>query len=183
MTKFSLFCDGTEISNVGAGRHSNMAAVGNNKSILCSPQNSLVIFTFKVVQENYIGCILKPISETSQYDLLTNTELRFEDMDFIFEWWKQYFTNECREWVKYWFQHPLSILYKKVWYNIYIYIYMNLIKKKLRIFFIVVFSSNLASSRKAALLTDFLRFWRTFLPWEVRWVNDFYVNLLHPLFY
>ena len=42
MTKFSLFCDGTEISNVGAGRHSNMAAdghsntvaVGNNKSIL-----------------------------------------------------------------------------------------------------------------------------------------------------
>ena len=31
------------------GGHSNMAAVGNNKSILWSPQNSLVIFMFKVV--------------------------------------------------------------------------------------------------------------------------------------
>ena len=27
-------CDGTEISNMAAGGHSNMAAVGNNKSIL-----------------------------------------------------------------------------------------------------------------------------------------------------
>ena len=41
-------CDSTKISNMAAGGHSNMAAVGNNKSILWSPQNSLVIFTFKV---------------------------------------------------------------------------------------------------------------------------------------
>ena len=27
-----------------------------------------------------------------------------EDMDFIFEWWKQYFTNERTEWVKYCFR-------------------------------------------------------------------------------
>ena len=28
---------------------------------------------------------------------------RREDMTFIFEWWKQYFTNERSEWVKYCF--------------------------------------------------------------------------------
>ena len=32
-----------------------MAAVGNNKNILWSPQNSLVIFTFKVDEENILG--------------------------------------------------------------------------------------------------------------------------------
>jgi hypothetical protein len=30
---------------------------------------------------------------------------RCEDMNFIFEWWKQYFTNERSEWVKYCFYH------------------------------------------------------------------------------
>ena len=44
-----LFCDATEISNMAAGGHSNMAAVGNDKIILWSPQNSLMIFTFEVV--------------------------------------------------------------------------------------------------------------------------------------
>ena len=36
MTKFSRsdFCDATEIPNMAGGGHSNMAAVGNNKSIL-----------------------------------------------------------------------------------------------------------------------------------------------------
>ena len=58
MTKFSLFpfCDGTEISNMAAGGHSNMAAVGNNKIILSIPQNSLVIFAhffqFKVFEKS-----------------------------------------------------------------------------------------------------------------------------------
>jgi hypothetical protein len=28
---------------------------------------------------------------------------RHKDMTFIFEWWKQYFTNERSEWVKYCF--------------------------------------------------------------------------------
>ena len=37
-----------------------MAAVDNNESILGSPQNTIVIFTFKVVEGN-----------TLQYDLLT----------------------------------------------------------------------------------------------------------------
>ena len=41
--------------NMAAGGHSNMAAAGNNKSILWSPQNSLVIFTFKVVWENILA--------------------------------------------------------------------------------------------------------------------------------
>ena len=55
MTKFSpFFCDAIEISNMAAG-HSNMAAVGNNKGILWSPQNSLVIFTFKVVEGNMLA--------------------------------------------------------------------------------------------------------------------------------
>ena len=57
---------------MAAGGYSNMAAVGNSKSILLSPKHSLVIFTFKVVEGNNI---LKPISEASQYDLFTNTEL------------------------------------------------------------------------------------------------------------
>ena len=43
--------------NMAAVGHSNMATVGNNKSIQGSPQNSLVIFTFKVVKGN-IDCIL-----------------------------------------------------------------------------------------------------------------------------
>ena len=30
---------------------------------------------------------------------------RCEDMNFIFKWWKQYFTNERSEWVKYCFHH------------------------------------------------------------------------------
>ena len=50
MIKFPLlFCDATEISN--------MAAVGNNKSILGSSQNSLVMFTctFKVVAWNILA--------------------------------------------------------------------------------------------------------------------------------
>ena len=47
MPKFPLlFCDATEISNMAAGGHSKMAAVGNSKMILWTPQNSLVIFTF-----------------------------------------------------------------------------------------------------------------------------------------
>ena len=45
MSKFPLpFCDTTEISDMAASGHSNMAVVGNNKSILLSPQNSLVIY-------------------------------------------------------------------------------------------------------------------------------------------
>ena len=40
------------------------------------PQNSLVIFTFKVVEGDIYWLHSKPISETLQYDLLTNTELR-----------------------------------------------------------------------------------------------------------
>ena len=34
-----LFYDGTKISNMAAGGHSNMAAVGNNKSILWSQKS------------------------------------------------------------------------------------------------------------------------------------------------
>ena len=34
---------------------SNMAGVGYNKSILWNPQNSLVIFTFKVVETNILA--------------------------------------------------------------------------------------------------------------------------------
>ena len=56
MTKFPhLFYDTTEIFNMAAGGHSNMAAVGNNKRILSSQQNSLVIFTFKVVEGNILS--------------------------------------------------------------------------------------------------------------------------------
>ena len=41
MTKFSPpFCDATEIFNMVAGVHSNVAAVGKNEIILQSPQNS-----------------------------------------------------------------------------------------------------------------------------------------------
>ena len=51
-----------------------------------------------------------------------------EDMDFIFDWWKQYFTNERREWVKYCFhhenikfhelqKHSLAIVYRNQWLN------------------------------------------------------------------
>ena len=59
ITKFptSFGSDATEISNMAAGGPFNMAAVGNNKSILWSSQNSLVIFMFGVVERN-IGCIL-----------------------------------------------------------------------------------------------------------------------------
>ena len=49
------FCDATEISNMAAVGHSNMAAVGNNKNILWNPQNSLVIFTFKIVEGNILA--------------------------------------------------------------------------------------------------------------------------------
>ena len=52
-----------------------IAAVGNNKSILQSPRNSLVIFRFKVSKRTY-WLHSKPISNVSEYDLLTNTELR-----------------------------------------------------------------------------------------------------------
>ena len=38
--------------NMDGGCHSNMAAVGNNKSILWGPQNSIVIFTFKEQMKN-----------------------------------------------------------------------------------------------------------------------------------
>ena len=44
MTKFSLFYDATEISNMAAGGHSNMAQ-----------KNTLVIFTFKVVEGNILA--------------------------------------------------------------------------------------------------------------------------------
>ena len=72
MTNFTPFlCDGTEISNMAAGGHSNMAVVGNNKIILRSPQNSLVIFT---LSKGTYWLHSKPISEAVQYDLLTNTE-------------------------------------------------------------------------------------------------------------
>ena len=43
MTNFPLFY----AVNMDGGCHSNMAAVGNNKSILWGSQNSIVIFTFK----------------------------------------------------------------------------------------------------------------------------------------
>ena len=46
-------CDVTEISNMAAGCHSNMAAVGNNKSILWSQKNSLVMFN--VVEGNILA--------------------------------------------------------------------------------------------------------------------------------
>ena len=40
---------------MATGGYSNMAAVGNNKSLLWSPQNRLVIFTFKVVEGNILA--------------------------------------------------------------------------------------------------------------------------------
>ena len=53
---FPLLCsDATEISNMAAGGPFNMAAVGNNKSILWSSQNSLVIFMFGVVERNILA--------------------------------------------------------------------------------------------------------------------------------
>ena len=59
-----------EVQSCPFGDHSNMAAVGNNKSIMWSPQNSLVIFTFKVVEAGTYWLHSKPISEASKYDLL-----------------------------------------------------------------------------------------------------------------
>ena len=77
ITKFptSFGSDATEISNMAAGGPFNMAAVGNNKSILWSSQNSLVIFMFGVVERNIGWLHSKPISEVSTYDLLRNTKL------------------------------------------------------------------------------------------------------------
>ena len=40
---------------MAAGGYSNMAAVGNSKSILLSPKHSLVIFTFKVGEGNILA--------------------------------------------------------------------------------------------------------------------------------
>ena len=53
----------------------NMAAVGNNKSILWSSQNSLVIFIYLELSKGTYWLHSKPISEASKYDLLTNTKL------------------------------------------------------------------------------------------------------------
>ena len=53
---FPILCsDATEISNMAAGCPFNMAAVGHNKSILCSSQNNLVIFMFGVVERNILA--------------------------------------------------------------------------------------------------------------------------------
>ena len=54
--RFPLLCsDATEISNMAVGGPFNMAAVGNNKSILWSSQNSLVTFMFGVVEWNILA--------------------------------------------------------------------------------------------------------------------------------
>ena len=53
---FPLLCSGaTEISNMAAGGPFNMAAVGNNISILWSSQNSLVIFMCGVVERKILA--------------------------------------------------------------------------------------------------------------------------------
>ena len=74
---FPLLCsDATEISNMAAGVPFNMAAVGDNKCIRQSSQNSVVISTvcLELSKEKY-WLHSKPISEASKFDLLTNTEL------------------------------------------------------------------------------------------------------------
>ena len=53
-----FFYDATEISNMAAGGHSNMATFGNNKSILHVKRK----VTFKVIEGKY-WLHFKPISE------------------------------------------------------------------------------------------------------------------------
>ena len=52
MTKFPPFFDATEILNMAFGGHSNITAVGNNKMTVWCSQNSLVLFTLKVIKRN-----------------------------------------------------------------------------------------------------------------------------------
>ena len=83
MTKFSpsFVWRHWNFQYMAAGGHSNMAAFGNNKTILWSPQNSLVIFTFKVVYENILVAFLnlfrKPRSmiclQISRFDTADHT--------------------------------------------------------------------------------------------------------------
>ena len=50
------------------------------------------------------GEVISVLSLEGRYYIEDITR-RCEDMNFIFEWWKQYFTNERSEWVKYCFHH------------------------------------------------------------------------------
>ena len=50
-----FFYNVTKISNMAVGGHSNVTAVGNNKSFMWSQKNSLVMFTFKFVEGNILA--------------------------------------------------------------------------------------------------------------------------------
>ena len=68
MTKFSRsdFCDATEIPNMAAGGHSDMAAVGNNKSILW---------------REHIGCILNLFRKARNMICLQTPSIKWSFQD------------------------------------------------------------------------------------------------------
>ena len=72
------------------------------KFILCKIYILFIPFQIKFLCCALISAtyklILKPINITEWC----------EDMYVIFEWWKQYFTNEPSEWVKYCFHHEMK---------------------------------------------------------------------------
>jgi hypothetical protein len=57
-----------------------------------------MLFAYKEKGRGYISeNIFRDVKE------IENITRWSEDMTFIFEWWKQYFTNESSKWVKYCF--------------------------------------------------------------------------------
>ena len=75
---------------------------------ICSlgPSSSVLISGWSYnSQMKHINVVSWKKTFSSQSKSKEDIKWRHKDINFIFEWWKQYFMNEQSEWVKYCFHH------------------------------------------------------------------------------